>query len=50
MKKQQNFILKYFLWDQITKTIDLVLRRNVFDVAIVFFSSVPIGKYAQKSK
>ena len=50
MKKQQNFILKYFLWDQITKTIDLVLRRNVFDVAIAFFSSVPIGKYAQKSK
>ena len=50
MKKQQNVILRYFLWDQITKTIDLVLFHNVFVVAIVFFSSVLIRKYAQKSK
>ena len=50
MKNGKMLFWDIFLWDQITKTIDLVLFHNVLVVAIVFFSSVLIRKYAQKSK
>ena len=43
MKKAVKFYpeIFQFLYDQIIKTIGLLLRRNMFGAAIVLFSSVP---------